>query len=669
MAKFFYTLSVCAMVMLSACRETEKPVAIGEDAIRDAITQITAADPAAMEKGVRQVARLWRAEDGSADDFKAFCKENYIDDADARKATFDRISFYMEGINGYFNQMTLRLRWNTDLDTGPLYPIDESFAAYSPGAHMSDDFYRNKIAFIVALNFPQVPLAEKETLGDDRLAWAYARMGDMFTERIPAEALQKAAEVSSESDVYIAAYNIHMGHLRTDDGRQIFPDEMVLLSHWNLRDEIKTNYGVADGGHEKQQMIYQVMKRIIAQDIPAEVIDSPEYEWNPYANAVMQKGTEVKLVPEGSVRYQKMLDNFHAMQGIDRYTGNTYIDRKFDEEMEVSVDAAEALFDSYLSAPELKAVGALIAGRLGRPLEAYDIWYDGFKARSGLDENKLSEQTCKLYPTAGAFEKDIPDILVKLGFKADRANEIAEKIAVDAARGSGHAWGAAMKGQRSHLRTRLTDRGMDYKGYNIAMHELGHNVEQTISMYDVDRYMMNGVPNTAFTEALAFVFQMRDLAVLGIRNDDPEKAAADVLDKVWSLYEICGVSMLDIAVWKWMYANPDATAERLRDQTVVLAGEIWNKYFAPVFGVQDETVLAVYSHMISYPLYLSAYAFGQIIEFQLERHFESRDFAAEIDRIYRLGRLTPNAWMNVATGSPVSVEPMLAALRATLEKL
>ena len=54
---------------------------------------------------------------------------------------------------------------------------------------------------------------------------------------------------------------------------------------------------------------------------------------------------------------------------------------------------------------------------------------------------------------------------------------------------------------------------MDYKGYNIAVHELGHNVEQTFSLNYVDHTLLAGVPNTAFTEAMAFVFQERDLAV------------------------------------------------------------------------------------------------------------------------------------------------------------
>jgi hypothetical protein len=335
--------------------------------------------------------------------------------------------------------------------------------------------------------------------------------------------------------------------------------------------------------------------------------------------------------------------------------------------MEIALKDVETLFDEFLSAPELKATGKLISQRLGRKLEAYDIWYDGFKARSNLDETKLNEQTRALYPNAAALEKDLPNILIKAGFSPERAKYLADRIAVDAARGSGHAWGSAMKGQQSRLRTRIPENGMDYKGYNIAIHEFGHNVEQTISMYDVDYYMMSGVPNTAFTEALAFVFQKRDLELLGIKDNNPDKKAMDVLDKIWSMYEICGVSMLDIAVWKWMYAHPDATAEELKTATIALSKEVWNKYFAPVFGVKDETVLAVYSHMISYPLYLSAYAFGQIIEFQLDQYLDGKDFAAEVSRIFSLGRLTPNVWMEEATGSGLTVQPMLEAVREVLK--
>lgn len=654
----------CSLACLNGYAE------ISPSVVQSTIQSLTAKDTnnkAGIEKGVRQAARLWQDADGSADDFKAFCEISYIADPAEKEQVFLKISNYMEGISGYYNEMYLRLQKNLQLTTGPLHAIDEAFGSYSPSTHLTDDLYRNKIAFTVLLNFPYLTLQEKEALGSDRKAWAYARLGDMFTERIPSAALQAAGNAESDADIYISAYNIYMGHVLDKKDGHLFPEEMVLLSHWNLRDEIKANYNKGKAGLDKQRAVYEVMKRIISQEIPVEVINSGKYEWNPYTNEITLDDKRVQPTPESITRYQKMLNNFKAMQGIDTYTGTTYIDRKFSEEMEVSLKDVEALFDEFLSAPELATVGKMIAKRSGRKLEAYDIWYDGFKARSNLDETKLNEQTRTLYPNAAALEKDLPEILKKAGFNSDRAKYLADKIAVDAARGSGHAWGTAMKGQQSRLRTRIPETGMDYKGYNIAIHEFGHNVEQTLSMYDVDYYTMSGVPNTAFTEALAFLFQKRDLELLGIKDESPDKEAMDVLDKIWTMYEICGVSMLDISVWKWMYAHPDATAEQLKEATITLSKEVWNNYYAPVFGVKDETVLAVYSHMISYPLYLSAYAFGQIIEFQLAQYMEGKDFASEVERIFRQGRLTPNRWMQEATGNPLTVHPMLKAVREVLK--
>ena len=66
-----------------------------------------------------------------------------------------------------------------------------------------------------------------------------------------------------------------------------------------------------------------------------------------------------------------------------------------------------------------------------------------------------------------------------------------------------------MREAKAHLRTRVEKGGMNYKGFNIAVHEMGHNVEQTFSLNAIDHTLLQGVPNTAFTEALAFVFQNR----------------------------------------------------------------------------------------------------------------------------------------------------------------
>ena len=658
-----------AMCALTAVNSAAAPA---PEVVEKVITDLSGRYPERgedVEAGVRQVARLWTDADGSDAEFADFCAANFIADESQRTAAFLKISEYIECVNGYFNEMTLGLQRNLHLDTGELLDIDKQFGAYNPASHFTDDMYANKIAFTVALNFAQLSLERKEQLGDNRLAWAEARLGDVFAYRIPADVQQRVSDILAAADIYISDYNIYMGNLLTSKGKTLFPADMRLLCHWNLRDEIKANYGRGAEGVEKQRLIYDVMRRIIDQSIPVEVINSNRYQWNPVTNALTLDGKPVEAHPETNVRYSRLLDNFHAEQLVDRYTGNTAIDRNFNEDMEISVERSEAIFRQYLSAPEMKQIGKLIAKRLGRKLAAYDIWYDGFKARSTMNEDELSALTRAKYPNAEALNAGLPEILTKLGFSTERAAWLSERITVDAARGSGHAWGAEHRRQQSHLRTRIPASGMDYKGYNIAIHEFGHNVEQTISLYDVDYFMLHGVPNTAFTEALAFVFQKKDLQILGFDNADADKARLDVLDAAWSMYEICGVSLLDISVWKWMYAHPDATADQLRDAVIDMAKDIWNEYYAPVFGVRDETVLAVYSHAICYPLYLSAYAFGQIIQFQLENYFEGRNFADEVTRIYRLGRLTPNEWMRRATNSDLSVEPMLKAARQALNEL
>ncbi|MDH8702187.1 hypothetical protein M2138_001547 [Dysgonomonadaceae bacterium PH5-43] len=664
MRKIIYLFLITVLVM--SCSSEQNPVGISTNNVDTVINSLVEKYPqnkALIEKGVKQIARLWQATDGNETDFISFCEQNYIADEKLKETTFLKISDYLEAIYGHNNEITLQLQKNVQEATGALTNIDEMFSAYNPSTHLSDDLYNNKIAFVIALNYPEYSLEEKENFGNDRLQWAYSRLGDIFTSRIPAEIKQNYSKASNDADMYIADYNVYAGHLINKDGEKLFPENMILLSHWNLRDEIKANYSRGEKNFTKQLTIYEVMKNIITQDIPEVVINSGDYDWNPFTNEVFSNGEPITYNKENNKRYATLLNVFKALKAMDTYTGNTYINRKFNEEMEISLDVTEELLKQYVSAPELKLVAEKIKANLGRDLQAFDIWYDGFKPRSNLDEAKLSEQTRKLYPNAEAMEKDLPNMLIKLGFNKDRAKYLTDRIEVDAARGSGHAWGGVMKGQKAHLRTRIPEGGMDYKGYNIAVHEFGHNVEQTISLYDVDYYMLNGVPNTAFTEALAFAFQKRDLDILGIQNSNPEKDAMDILDKAWQLYEIAGVSLLDISVWKWLYANPDATPEQLKETTISLAKEIWNEYYAPIFGVKDEIVLGIYSHMLSYPLYLSAYSFGQIIEFQLEQYFNGRDFATEIDRIFRLGRLTPNQWMIQATGEPLSVEPLLKAVR------
>lgn len=623
-------------------------------------------------KGVSQAAAFWMQEDGTPEEFITFCQEHYKGDPSERKQLFDALSRNYEVLWGHMNQISLELNKPLHLDVGPIQPVDILFGGYAAGAHLPDDFFRNKIAFLTILNFPFYKLEEKAQNSSqwDRQQWAYARMGDVFTSRVPADVTQEATRISTEADNYISEYNIMMGKLVSEEGESLFPENLALISHWGLRDEIKSNY--ADpAGLGKQRMIYQVMTRIINQDIPRMVINNPEVTWNPYTNIMYQEGKPIESEPEPETRYEHLLNNFHAMRAADEFSPSypTAIERAFDQGLELSRQEVEDLFTQLVSWPRMKEVGTLISQRMGRPLEPFDIWYDGFKTRSNIPEERLNQVVREKYPTREAFEQALPQILAELGWPREQAQEIASRIVVDPSRGAGHAWGAQMRSQKSHLRTRIGEDGMDYKGYNIAIHEFGHNVEQTISLHEVDYYIMNGVPNTAFTEALAFVFQSRDLELLGMEAGDPLAQHLAALDKLWSAYEIMGVSLVDMKVWEWMYAHPETTPTQLREETTRIAKEVWNQYYAPVFGVEDSPILAIYSHMISYPLYLSAYPLGQLIEFQIENHIRDKNLARETHRMFSQGRLIPRQWMTQAVGNPISNEPIMEAVSEALRQV
>jgi len=679
-----FTILILCVAMISACQSTIKkqttpvaaPTGISEGTIADAVKAVSDKSPVAnaamVEKGISHAASLWRDSDGTPEDFVKFCGENFIADPAQKEASFKRFSEYLESLNGHFNKLSLDMQENVQLQKGELLPIDPLFAAYNPGAHLMNDLYENKIAFIVALNFPYYPTEEKNISGPNwtPLEWGYARMGDVFSARIPSELVQLSSKVASETDAYIADYNIYMGHLLNDENQKLFPEDMVLLSHWNLRDEIKANYANKELGFQKQALVYKVMERIVDQSIPKAVINSGKQDWNPVTNQIVVSGTASDSPAETDGRYQQILNTFHVYQAFDPYTPemNTAIQRAFSGGMQIPQPEVQKLFNEFLSAPQVQEVAAIIKKRLGRELQPWDIWYDGFKARSSINEESLNAITQKKYPNPAALEADLGNLLLKLGFTKEKAAFIASRISVDPARGSGHAWGASMKSEKAHLRTRIPATGMNYKGYNIAVHEFGHNVEQTISLNDVPNYMINGVPNTAFTEALAFVFQQRDLFLLNMNDNNPEKDNLKTLDIFWSLYEIMGVSMVDMKMWQWLYENPNSSAVELRDAVLQISKDVWNTYYASVFGMKDQTILGIYSHMVNSPMYLPNYAFGHLIHFQLEEHFKTHEFAPEVQRIFALGQLTPNEWMHQAVGEPLSNEAILKAAAVAIEK-
>ena len=635
-----------------------------------------------IERGVDQAASLWRDSDGNPDAFVAFAKENFASDPKTLDALFSRFEENLESLNGHLAEIGRDLASQTVIERGPILPVDRLFGEWDAGAHVSEDLFRQKIAFVALLNFAETTLEERLRKGDGwtRRQWAEARLSQRFESRLPADVAQGIAKAAADAELYIAEYNVWMHHVVDAKGARLWPKGLKLLSHWNLRDEIKADYAEKDG-LAKQRVVAKVMDRIVTQTIPAVVVDNPSVDWDPFTNAVSpappaevedrgRKALAASPAPEPDTRYAHLLACFRAQRAADPYTpaAPSLIRRRFEIDREIPEARVEALFTEILTSPLIPRIAALIEKRLGRKLEPFDVWYDGFRTRAAYSEATLDALTKKRYPTAEAYKADLPRLFGELGFSPEKARWLADRIVVDPSRGSGHALGAVRKGDVPHLRTRIEPGGMDYKGYNIAVHEMGHNVEQLFSLYEVDHWLLSGVPNAAFTEALAMVFQARDLTLLGLSGPDAGARRVKALNELWQTWEIAGPALVDMKVWHWMYDHPDATPAALREAAVAISRGVWNRYYAPVLGGKDATLPGIYSHMIGYFLYLPDYVLGHVIANQVEERFEKsgRPLGEEFERVAKYGSVTPDLWMRNATSQPLSAAPLFRAAEAAL---
>ncbi|MGH8457038.1 MAG: hypothetical protein ACRETE_08635, partial [Stenotrophobium sp.] len=257
-----------AVLLLLAAKSTEAAeAAVATAADHAALKQELVArygevQRARVEQGVRQVAEFWRADDGDALAFDDFVRGNFAGDAATLDAMFNRYQSNLEQLDGHLHEINRVFREPVDLDEGPLMPYDNMFAGYDPGAHVSDDFFQNKLAFVVLLNFPLTTLQQRLTEGSHwtRRQWAETRLAERFSKRIPAAVNQAIAQAGADSERYIDEYNIWMYHLLDAQNQRLFPPKLRLLSHWNLRDEIKADYSDGAAGLPKQRMIAQVME-------------------------------------------------------------------------------------------------------------------------------------------------------------------------------------------------------------------------------------------------------------------------------------------------------------------------------------------------------------------------------------------------------------------------
>jgi hypothetical protein len=412
-----------------------------------------------------------------------------------------------------------------------------------------------------------------------------------------------------------------------------------------------------------------VMARHIDGTIPASVMDgSNTLDWDSARNTL---GGAPATDLHGPQRYRHWLAHRDLAFAFDPLypEAPTAIARKFDLDREISETEVERLLTSLLGHPVMAQAAAWLRKRLGRDLEPQDIYFEDIAEVKPAEE--MNAAVKRLFPDEKAFERKLPEVLKGLGFKSDEAEFLGSRIRVEIARGSGHAMRPGMPEYGAWLRTSRLDAELGWDGFDTAMHELGHNLEQLCSTHFAPRPLLRGVPNTACTEAFAFLYQSLGRQVLGLETAEQAKRAfhVDSLATMLAAFQIAGPSLLELHTWRWIYANPKATPEQLRDEVLAIAERLWTRFYEPHFGKDPYHILAAYQHMVGHPLYLADYTIGHVMSHQIRSFLNGRDLAAETRRITSIGSVTPDAWMRKAVGEPLSIEPLARNAAAALAAL
>ena len=97
-----------------------------------------------------------------------------------------------------------------------------------------------------------------------------------------------------------------------------------------------------------------------------------------------------------------------------------------------------------------------------------------------------------------------------------------------------------MRSAKTHLRTRVEKGGMNYKGFNIAVHEMGHNVEQTFSLEQHRPHICSRASRTLRLPRLWHLFfRTRDLELLGLAKPDAQSQALKTLNEFLGYLRNC----------------------------------------------------------------------------------------------------------------------------------
>lgn len=614
-----------------------------------------------IQRGVRFCRAVWNFKKHPQAEFHLFCVDHYTPPGKARRDLVAKTDFYLNSIGGYFGMMTKATRRGLDIADGPLTAADQLFASFSASSHFSQDLRDFNIAALAQLNFG----TDSHEPPRKREDWAARRLSNVGREVAPARLVADVSRAGAATQQFVSGFNLYLDRIDFGDPQITFPRNTRLIAHWGLRDYMTDLRGTPHA-LKKQRAIRDLMRRVVDGEIPREIIDNPKVSWNVKTGQVTGDGKKIKTTYTRALRWEHFKKLLDSMRKVDPYTryGNI-IDNKFKKEREISEEKIVGMLTEVLSSPLARRVGAFVSDKLGRPLEAHDIYFKNF--HSGSKKPKLGYDISARYRNAAALTAAIPGILHKLGFDKKNAQEIGSHIRVENSRGAGHAWRPFTPQDMQLLRVRLGSKGIDERDFSIFMHELGHCVEGVLSSYEMDYQALWGVPNTAFSEAYAFTFQDRTAQILGRKTR--ENPDVTTLLRFAEVFEIAGAALTEIEFFHWLYGPAKAGAAQMHKKIRQIGDNLWEKYYAPIYGSDGCGLLSVYSHILWCTFYLADYPLGYIIAYQVRKYLKGKNLAREMERMCRLGDIYPEQWMRAAVRENVSVKSLLTDTRSALKRL
>ena len=161
-----------------------------------------------IEAGLARVRERWTPEDGDDAALREFCLNHFVADRDRLSDLIDRLEKATEQIGGHLYEMHRTLRRWSDLRGERMDEIDNLLAMFDPAPDLSDQFYKQKIAFVALLNLDRPNLQQMLDAGEswDAEQWAAVRICRGFGPRIPESVSELARELGHRADTFVSDF-------------------------------------------------------------------------------------------------------------------------------------------------------------------------------------------------------------------------------------------------------------------------------------------------------------------------------------------------------------------------------------------------------------------------------------------------------------------------------